>query len=542
MPRPALIHAVVLSLLLHPALAFAHDDRDKGEKLGHVHFETSCAAAVQKDFDRAVAMLHSFWFPKALATFDEVLKADPACAMAEWGKAMTWWGNPLAGPPIPRGLTEGAAAAQRAKALGAKTPRENAYIAAIGLFYKDAATVDHRTRALAYEQAMEAIVQQYPNDREATIFYALALNVTFLPTDKTYANQLKAAAMLEKAFAVQPDHPGVAHYLIHSYDFPPIAAKGVNAAERYAAIAPSAPHALHMPSHIFTRVGAWEASVESNRASAKAAMAELGPAQQGYSSYNALHAMDYMAYGYLQLGRDEEAQAVLNEVRAIKKLDIDNFVAAFAFAAIPARVTLERGRWTDAARLTLHPSDLGWQRFPQAESIHWFARGIGAARSGNTAGAREALARLEALRDGMIAAKNNYWAEQAEIQRRGVEAWLAQAEGRPQQAVALMRAAAELEDATEKHPVTPGAIKPARELLGELLAEQGQYAAALAEFEASQKNDPNRMAGLYGAARAAERAGDAAKARMYYGRVVALGGKADASHAQVVAARAYLGK
>ena len=543
MPRPALIHAIVLSLLLHPAPAFAHDDdRDKGEKLGHVHFETSCAAAVQKDFDRAVAMLHSFWFPKALATFDEVLKADPACAMAEWGKAMTWWGNPLAGPPIPRGLTEGAAAAQRAKALGAKTPRENAYIAAIGLFYKDAATVDHRTRALAYEQAMEAIVQQYPNDREATIFYALALNVTFLPTDKTYANQLKAAAMLEKAFAVQPDHPGVAHYLIHSYDFPPIAAKGVNAAERYAAIAPSAPHALHMPSHIFTRVGAWEASVESNRASAKAAMAELGPAQQGYSSYNALHAMDYMAYGYLQLGRDEEAQAVLNEVRAIKKLDIDNFVAAFAFAAIPARVTLERGRWTDAARLTLHPSDLGWQRFPQAESIHWFARGIGAARSGNTAGAREALARLEALRDGMIAAKNNYWAEQAEIQRRGVEAWLAQAEGRPQQAVALMRAAAELEDATEKHPVTPGAIKPARELLGELLAEQGQYAAALAEFEASQKNDPNRMAGLYGAARAAERAGDAAKARMYYGRVVALGGKADASHAQVVAARAYLGK
>jgi hypothetical protein len=541
MPRPALIHAVVLSLLLSPALAVAHDD-DRDEKLGHVHFETSCAAAVQKDFDRAVAMLHSFWFPKALATFDEVLKADPACAMAEWGKAMTWWGNPLAGPPIPRGLTEGAAAAQRAQALGAKTPRENAYIAAIGLFYKDAATVDHRSRALAYERAMGAIMQQYPNDSEAAIFYALALNVTFLPTDKTYANQLKAAAILEKAFAAQPDHPGVAHYLIHSYDFPPIAPKGLNAAERYASIAPSAPHALHMPSHIFTRVGAWEASVESNRASAKAAMSELGAAQQGYSSYNALHAMDYMAYGYLQLGRDEEAQAVLTEVRAIKKLDVDNFAAAFAFAAIPARVTLERGRWTHAASLTLHPADLGWQRFPQAESIHWFARGIGAARSGNIAGAREALARLEALRNGMIAAKNNYWAEQAEIQRRGVEAWLAQAEGRPRQAVALMQSAAELEDATEKHPVTPGAIKPARELLAELLAEQGQYAAALAEFEASQKNDPNRLAGLYGAARAAERAGDAAKARTYYGRVVALGGKADASHPQVVAARAYLAK
>jgi tetratricopeptide (TPR) repeat protein len=354
--------------------------------------------------------------------------------------------------------------------------------------------------------------------------------------------RVKAAGILEKAFAAQPDHPGVAHYLIHSYDFPPIAAKGLNAAERFAAIAPSSPHALHMPSHIFTRVGAWEASVESNRASAKAAMSELGPAQQGYSSYNALHAMDYMTYGYLQLGRDQEAQAVLDETRSIKKLDIDNFVAAFALAAIPARVTLERGRWSDAAGITLHPTDLGWQRFPQAESLHWFARGIGAARSGNLAGAREALARLEALRDGMIAAKSNYWAEQAEIQRRGVEAWLAQAEGRKGQAVALMRAAADLEDATEKHPVTPGAIKPARELLAELLSEQGQYAAALTEFEMSQKNDPNRLAGLYGAARAAEQAGDAAKARTYYGRIVALGQKADAGRPEVAAARAYLAK
>jgi tetratricopeptide (TPR) repeat protein len=222
--------------------------------------------------------------------------------------------------------------------------------------------------------------------------------------------------------------------------------------------------------------------------------------------------------------------------------DIDNFVAAFALAAIPARVTLERGRWSDAAGITLHPADLGWQRFPQAESLHWFARGIGAARSGNLAGAREALARLEALRDGMIAAKSNYWAEQAEIQRRGVEAWLVQAEGRKGQAVTLMRAAADLEDATEKHPVTPGAIKPARELLAELLSEQGQYAAALTEFEMSQKNDPNRLAGLYGAARAAEQAGDAAKARTYYGRIVALGQKADAGRPEVAAARAYLAK
>ncbi len=252
--------------------------------------------------------------------------------------------------------------------------------------------------------------------------------------------------------------------------------------------------------------------------------------------------MDYMAYGFLQLGRDREARAVWDEVNAIRKLDIDNFVAAYAFAAIPARVTLERGRWAEAATLTLHPADLGWQRFPQAESIHWFARGIGAARSGNTAGAREALARLEALRDGMVAAKSAYWAEQAEIQRRGVEAWLAQAEGRSTQAAALMRSAADLEDATEKHPVTPGAIKPARELLGELLLAQGQPAAALVEFEASQKNDPNRLGGLYGAARAAESAGDANKARRYYDRVAQLGQKADADRPEVAAARTYLKK
>jgi hypothetical protein len=541
MARRLLIPASLLGIFLLTASPVpAHE----AEKLGTVHFETSCSAAAQSAFDRAVAMLHSFWFQMALGAFDDVAKLDPSCGMAYWGKAMTWWGNPLAGPQVARGLAEGGTAVERAKAVGAKTPREMAYIGAVEAFYKNADKVDHRTRALAYERAMEAITVQYPNDTEAQIFYALALNITFLPTDKTYANQLKAAAILEKAFAAQPDHPGVAHYLIHSYDFPPIAQKGLPAARRYASIAPSAPHALHMPSHIFTRVGAWEDSIESNRASAKAAMNELSATQSGYSSgyssYNALHAMDYMTYGYLQLGRDREARAVVDEVGAIRKLDVDNFAAAFAFAAIPSRYTLERGRWADAAALTLHPADLGWQRFPQAESIHWFARGLGAARSGSPAGAREALARLEALRDAMVAAKSGYWAEQAEIQRRGVEAWLAQAEGRSTQALALMRAAADLEDATEKHPVTPGAIKPARELLGEMLLAQGQPAAALAEFETSQKIDPNRLAGLYGAARAAEGAGDTAKARRYYDRVAELGQKADADRAEVAAARAYL--
>src|SRR5215471_17495617 len=290
MARRLSLPASLLGILLLTASPVpAHE----GEKLGTVHFETSCSAAAQPAFDRAVAMLHSFWFQVALDAFDDVAKLDPACGMAYWGKAMTWWGNPLAGPPVARGLTEGWAAVQRAKAVGAKTPREMAYIGAVEAFYKDADKVDHRTRALAYEKAMEAITVQYPNDTEAPIFYALALNITFLPTDKTYANQLKAAAILEKAFAAQPDHPGAAHYLIHSYDFPPIAAKGLTAAHRYAAMAPSAPHALHMPSHIFTRVGAWEESIESNRASAQAAKNEISASQSayaaGYSSYNALH-------------------------------------------------------------------------------------------------------------------------------------------------------------------------------------------------------------------------------------------------------------
>ena len=529
-------------LINAPYSAEPHDEARPGEKLGTVHFDTSCSAAAQPQFERAVAMLHSFWLQAGLDAFAEVARTDPGCAMAHWGTAMMWWGNPLAGPVSAKGLTEGWAAVERAKAVGARTPREAGYIAAVEAFYKDADKVDHRTRALAYEKAMESLTRQYPADTEAAVFYALALNVTLVPTDKTYANQLKAAAILEPIFARQPDHPGVAHYLIHSYDFPPIAGHGLTAANRYAALAPSAPHALHMPSHIFTRVGAWEASIESNRASARAAMGELAGAQNGYSSYNALHAMDYMTYGYLQLGRDREAREVVDEIRSIRKLDVDNFVAAFAFAAVPARYTLERGRWSEAAALTLHPADLGWQRFPQAEAIHWFARGVGAARSGNPGGAREALARLEALRDGMTAAKNGYWAEQAEIQRRGVEAWLAQAEGRPTQAAALMRAAAELEESTEKHPVTPGAIKPAREMLGELLLEQGQPATALIEFETSQQSEPNRLQGLYGAARAAELAGNEAKARAYYAKLAELGKNADADRPEVMRARAALVK
>ena len=536
------IVAAAMAALVTAGSGLAQTASTQGEKLGQVRFPTSCSTAVQPQFDRAVALLHSFWFGEAIKGFQAVAQADPSCGIAHWGAAVTWLGNPLGGPPVARGLQEGSAAVARAKAAGGKTQREQDYIAAIEAFYKDHDKVDHRTRAVAYEKAMEALAQRYPQDREASIFYALALNITLNPADKTYANQLKAAGILEKVFAEQPDHPGVAHYLIHSYDFPPIAQKGLAAARRYATIAPSAPHALHMPSHIFTRVGYWQESIDTNRASADAAKYELRQANLEAGSYNALHAMDYIVYAALQLAKDKEAQAVLDEVRGVQKIDSEQFAAAFAFAAIPARYALERRRWAEAAELDLHPPSLSWSRFPQAESIHRFARGLGAARGGNVASAKRDLASLEALRDAMTAAKNAYWANQAEIQRLAVAGWVARAEGRNDEAVALLRQAADREDATEKHPVTPGSIQPAREMLAELLLDLTQPAAALKEFEASSRTDPNRLHGLAGAARAAEMAGDRAKARTYYTQLVELTKTADSERPEIAQAKAFLAK
>jgi hypothetical protein len=533
------LRAAVLALI---ASLLVEEPAGAREKLGEVHFPVSCSPAAQREFDRAIALLHSFWFQEAERAFATVARTDASCAMAHWGTAMVWLGNPLAGPPSPRGLKEGWAAVERAKAAGPRTQREQDYVAAIEAFYKDADKVDHRTRALAYEKAMEALAARYPHDTEAAIFYALALNVTLDPADKTYANQLKAAAVLERIFAQQPEHPGVAHYLIHSYDFPPIAQKGLGAARRYASIAPSAPHALHMPSHIFTRLGHWEESIATNRASANTAKDEVNVTHPGSGSYNALHAMDYMMYGYLQLARDREAAGLLEEIRTYKTLDVEHFAAAYAFAAMPARYALERGRWNEAATLALYPPQLGWSRFPQAEAVLVFARGLGAARTGDGAAARRDMARLEALRDTLKQMKLGYWAGQSEIQRTAVAAWVARAEGKNDEALALMRSAADAEDATEKHPVTPGPIVPARELLAEMLLELKQPGLALKEYEATHRVEPNRFHGLYGAGRAAEAAGDPIKARSYYTQLVTLAQKADTERPAVTHARAFLGK
>jgi hypothetical protein len=540
----ARVVSVLLVALLLASPVATPSRAAEGEKFGSVDFATSCSAAAQPPFKVGVALLHSFALDHAIKWFTEAAQIDPVCAIAHWGVAMAWLGNPLAAPPSARGLKEGWAAVERAKAAGAKTQRERDYIAAIETLYKDADKVDHKTRTLAYAKAMEELAQRYPDDREAAVFHALALNITLNPADKTYANQLKAAAILEKVFAAEPNHPGVAHYLIHSYDFPPIASKGLPAARRYAGIAPAAPHAQHMPSHIFTRVGAWQESIDANRASAKAAAASVADNQYqfGLRSYEALHAYDYMMYAFLQLARDRDAKALMEEVGATRKLNVDHFAGAFALAAIPARFRLERGLWAEAATLAVTPSDVPWDKFAQAESIIWFARGIGAARSGDIASARKSLTRLEALRDALTQAKNAYWAQQSEIQRRAVAAWTAMAEGNKEEAVTLMRSSADLEDSTEKHPVTPGAIKPARELLGEMLLGVGQPGQALKEFEASQRTDPDRFNGIYGAARAAELAGDRDKARTHYAKLVSLAAQADTERPELQQAKTFLGR
>jgi hypothetical protein len=526
---PFLSLAMIALVVVAPAMAQQPAGQ---EKLGQVAFANTCSPAVQADLNRAVALLHSFWWGVTIKAFNEVAQKDPSCGIAHWGGAMASFENPFVWPPSPKMLSDGAAAVGRARAAGAKSQRELDYIAAIEVFYKDHDKVDHRTRAVAYEKAMEQLAARYPGDREAAIFYAIALNATAPATDKAYAQQLKAAAILEAVFREQPDHPGAAHYLIHSYDYPAIAERGLGAARRYATIAPSAPHAQHMPSHIFTRRGYWQDSIQSNLASATAAD----------NDFDRFHAWDYLAYGYLQLGQDRAARGVLDQILSVEKPNVTNFPVAFALAAIPSRLALERGRWGDAATLALRPGDFPWARFPQSEAILLFARGLGAARTGNLAQAREDQARLATLRDGLLAAKVGYWADQVDIQRLLVAGWIARMEGRNDDALQLIRAAADREDATEKHPVTPGPIVPGRELLGELLLDLGRPAEALREFEASQQREPNRLRGYYGAARAAELSGDTAKAKIQYGQLVTLTVQADTERPEVAQAKAFLAK
>jgi len=540
----ALSFSVVFALALAGrALGDTGHEHKEGDptKLGKVHFPISCSAAAQKKFDVGLAMLHSFWYRRSEEAFSQVAAAEPGCAMAHWGVAMSRFHQIWEAPP-PDDRKAGAAALERARAARPKTARERDYIEALGVYYDKADTLDHVTRFLAYEKAMGGLAAKYPKDREASIFYALTLNGVALavPPDKTYARQKKAGKILEPIFREMPQHPGVAHYIIHSYDFPALADRGLDAARRYSKIAQDSPHALHMPSHIFTRLGLWEDSVQSNLASAAAARKDVESAMPGARSFDELHAMDYLAYAYLQAGRDADARRIVEDASRAEKFDVENFAAAYALSAIPARLALERRDWKAAAAVELKPATFAWNKFPWTESTVLFARALGFARSGNVASARTEVARIEKLRDSLKEAKNAYWADQVEISRRQAAAWVARALNKDSEAVELMRSAADLEDSTDKHPVTPGAILPAREQLGDLLLELAKPSDALVEYRAGLTASPNRLNGLYGAARSARLSGDAAAARSYYQKLVALCGKGDGARDQVAEARAYL--
>jgi len=512
----------------------AMHDHAAMERLGRVHFQTSCKAAAQPQFDRAVALMHSFQFGPAIAGYRAVLEADPSCAIAYWGIALSSWSNPFAGFKSPAQLQQGLQAVNAGRALQARTPRERAYLEAVAHLYVDADRLDQDARSLAYEQAMERLAADYPKDTEARIFYALALAAAADPADKTYAKQLKAGAILERLFARYPDHPGLAHYIIHAYDEPALASRAAEAAKRYGAIAPSTPHALHMPSHTFTRIGDWQASIDTNLGSAASARAAGQPADE-------LHASDYMIYAYLQTGQDKAAAQLADaSAQVFARFDpakangaAPASAAYFARAAIPARYALERRDWAQAAKLEPVPS-----RFPYADSITYFARGLGAAHLNDDTGVRAAIASLDQLHATLAKQGEDYWAGQTDIQRREVAAVLALQQGHVADALAGMRQAADLEDKTQLASVTPGPLAPAREMLGEMLLAQGQPADALTAFETSLVQEPNRFWSLYGAAAAAKQAGDDAKAHAYFQKLLAVAQRADRpERAQLIEAR-----
>ncbi len=538
-----LVAGFVLLFCLVPArVSLQQEHQHAAGRLGTVNFETTCAPAAKQPFNHAMALLHSFEFGPAIESFNATLKADPGCAMAHWGIAMARWTNPFAITiRSPQQVQSGLDAITRARETGARSERERAYIEAAAKLYTDAATLDQRARILAYEKAMAALAAAYPKDREASIFWALALTASALPSDKTYANQLKAGALLEKLYPQERDHPGITHYIIHSYDVPALADKAIAAAHRYAKIAPAAPHALHMPSHTFTRVGAWQDSIDTNRASADAARKMNARGEE-------LHAMDYMAYAYLQTGQDKAVRDLMDAIPEIaKSFDPAAIQGAasgpagnFAMSAIPARWALERRDWKAAA--SLRPA-AELSRVPYTDAMTIFARALGAARTGALEDARQAIQALAAIQNRLTQAKETYWAEQVGIQHDGASAFLALAEGKTDDALKLMRATADREDLTEKSAVSPGPLAPARELLADMLLELGKPAQALVEYRATMKKEPNRFRGVYGAAKAASVAGDAAAARRYYRQLLDICKNADVpGRPELAEARAATGR
>lgn len=516
MVRAAAISGFVLALAAS-CLAQDHQHRS-GEKLGTVHFATSCNDVAQKEFDHAMALLHSFEFSRAIEEFNAVLGDDATCGIAYWGIALSDWSNPFApGIKDKSQLQAGREAAGRGTAARAKTERERAYLAAVGKLYTDYESTPQRTRLIAYRDAMSEVVAKFPEDHEAQILYALAIAASEDPADKTYAGRLKAGAILETLFESEPTHPGLAHYIIHTYDVPPLARQALVAARRYSEIAPDAPHALHMPSHTFTRMGYWQESIDSNIAAAAAARRQGQTAEE-------LHSSDYEIYAYLQTGQDVAARRILDSLpemasrfdpQAVFSGAASPSVGYFALAAIPARYALERREWKQAAQLTPLATP-----FPHTEAMTWFARGMGAGHLKQTQVARDSVSALKDIRERLLKAGESYWAQQVEIQEFEVGAWAALADGKKQEALEQMKSAAQLEDGTEKSAVTPGPLAPARELLGEMFLEMKQPAQALEQFEATLTKEPGRFRALYGAGRAAQLSGKREASQKYFAELL----------------------
>ena len=499
----SILAALMLAFAAYPAAAQegheGHEhDAVPAEKLGTVHFEISCGAEAQRGFDRAVALLHSFQYEDAERSFAALAASDPSCAMASWGVAMCNY-HPIWGPTTQADFERGRAAAERAQKVGGKTDRERAYIEAIASYYQKTDGLDSPARRAAYEGTMQQLHAGFPDDMEGTIFYALAILGSAPASDRTYARQRQAAELLNSVLPKAPNHPGVAHYLIHSLDYPPLAELALPAARAYSKIAPSSPHAQHMPSHIFTRLGLWDESIRSNLASAEAARRLMARTHPGATHFDGLHAMDYLTYAYLQLGQDAKAKEVVDQVQAVTKVDQETFSAAYAFAAVPARYALERHDWAGAAKLTVAPAWFPWNNFPWAEALTQFGCGVGAARTSDLAGARTALARLDTLYQSLVGVKAGYdWASQVDVQRRALQGWIARAEKRDEDAVAQLRAAADLEDRIDKHPVTPGALLPAREQLGDLFLEVGRKGEAAVAYQTVLETSPARRNSMRG--------------------------------------------
>ena len=536
------IAAVSILVVLGYGQAAAQDHaHDSGGTFGTVHFETSCNASVQAEFDRAVAMLHSFFYPETEKAFRAIAEREPACAMAYWGVAISQRPNPLTAPFPPQLLQQGWEAIQRARAANARTQRERDWIEALAPFYEGHATIDQQTRTQRYADAMGRLYERYPADSEAAVFYALALLEAVDLSDKTYASQLKAAAILEGLQKSQPNHPGIVHYIIHAYDYAPIANKGLPAARSYAALAPSAPHALHMPSHIFSTLGMWQDAISANLAADQAARnyaastsatAKANPA----SVPGRYHALDFLVNAYLQIAQDRRAKAILDERNSPGATSSGGSITAHTgFAAIPVRYALDRHAWAEAAAIPPMQTT-----FKQAEAIVAFGRSLGAARTGNLGQAREDLAHITRLRQALAAEGDPYWAEQIGIQEAAATAWIALAEKDTARALAAMGDAASREDRSEKHVAMENRLSPMRELLGEMLLEAGRPADALREFERSLQTIPGRFRSIAGAADAASRSGNRAAATTYYRQLIALTSEADSERPAVTAARVFL--